>query len=279
MKRRAFTLIELLVVIAVIAVLMGILMPALSRAREQGKRAMCMAHLKQMQLAWVMYSDENDGRLVNGDADEYGDLGGFHTNERPWVMKDWNRRSEPALSLTVKEKQIKAGALWPYISNLKAYHCPTGTIAKTELRMFSFMDSMNVKDWTKTGDAVGPYGKAYKKRSNIKEGARRMCLVDDGGTGGKTQGGWTVYTNVSQWWDPIPYRHGKGTTVAYVDGHVEHFKYGDSRTLELAELSDGDPEAALSSQYIRVDAGAGNQDNLKYRVGVWGSRAASGRGI
>ena len=63
---RGFTLIELLVVIAIIAVLMAILMPALNRARLQGKRAACMGNLKQLTLAWIMYADENDDRMVDG---------------------------------------------------------------------------------------------------------------------------------------------------------------------------------------------------------------------
>lgn len=65
-KWKAFTLIQLLVVIAVIAVLMAILMPALQRAREQGKRVVCESNLKQMSLAWIMYAQENDGKIMKG---------------------------------------------------------------------------------------------------------------------------------------------------------------------------------------------------------------------
>jgi len=86
MRRKiGFTLIELLVVIAIIAVLMAILMPALNRVREQGKRSTCLSNLKQLTLAWIMYADENDDNLVNGDTGEYS----IHQNETPWVLADW----------------------------------------------------------------------------------------------------------------------------------------------------------------------------------------------
>src|SRR5512146_2372316 len=60
---RAFTLIELLVVIAIIALLMAILMPALSRAREQGRRVVCAAQEKFTGMGLFMYASENDGRM------------------------------------------------------------------------------------------------------------------------------------------------------------------------------------------------------------------------
>ncbi|HNS22025.1 MAG TPA: prepilin-type N-terminal cleavage/methylation domain-containing protein [Sedimentisphaerales bacterium] len=67
--RRGFTLIELLVVIAIIAILMAILMPSLSRVRDQARQVNCGANLRQWNLIFNMYVGENDGKFYSGCSD------------------------------------------------------------------------------------------------------------------------------------------------------------------------------------------------------------------
>ncbi len=100
-RKDGFTLIELLVVIAIIALLMGILMPALSRVREQAKTIMCRSNLNQYGIGLRMYLDEND-----------------------YFFPDTDRWMKSTTSSYVKEGETPDGELWPYIKNLDCHMCP-----------------------------------------------------------------------------------------------------------------------------------------------------------
>ena len=256
-----FTLIELLVVISIIAILMAILFPALNRAREQGKRSVCLNNLKSLQLAWIMYSDENDDKIVNGDTEEYGHFGpppdgacaqgGYHYLERPWVFNDW----EGTKTADDKKNAILKGALYPFTKTIKVYRCPVGRISRDEYRLYCIVDSMNCKGWDDRRVML-------KKKTAIKDAPYRFVFMDDGGTVGQTLGGWTTYADRDEWWDPPPIRHADGTAFSYVDGHTQAWKWRDPRTIKF-----GYEMRAFSGPQ------PGNVDIRETQVACWGSAA------
>ncbi|MGB2810122.1 MAG: prepilin-type N-terminal cleavage/methylation domain-containing protein [Sedimentisphaerales bacterium] len=216
-----FTLIELLVVIAIIALLMALLMPALERAREQGQRIVCLNNLHQLTLAWLLYADDNEDKLVNG-ATGFSDIGppdiswGDHRKELAWVDTRSSIWDETL-------KGIKDGALWPYTGNVKLYRCPTGLAG--EALTYSIMFSMNsvCHNWDGVYNDEGTHLKSMSEIIHPSP-ANRLVFIDEGHM---TSDAFAVYyaSEEERWWDDAPIRHGDGVTVSFADGHTEHHKW------------------------------------------------------
>jgi prepilin-type N-terminal cleavage/methylation domain-containing protein/prepilin-type processing-associated H-X9-DG protein len=247
-RAAAFTLIELLVVIAIIAVLMGILMPSLQRAREQGKRAGCLNALRQLTMAWIMYADENDDKIVNGEA-EYNQsavgkcsvaVSSHHKGEKYWVGTDChpNYQTGGKHPQELQIAAIRAGALYPYVQDAKSYRCPTGV--RGEMRTYSIVDSMNglYRDGTRntsgTGVRVGDTVLWIKKRSEIRQPGpdSRLVFLDEGRV---TPDSYAVYYLQGKWWDPPHVRHGDGTNVSYADGRSDYWKWTAPETIDVGK--------------------------------------------
>jgi len=275
-KRKGFTLIELLVVIAIIAILMAMLMPVLNRVKEQGKRAVCLFNLKQLTLAWILYADDFDERLVNGEADNESPPGeiristrSFHKNELYWVGHDWHQdyMTGGQLDQPTQIKAIRLGALFSYCKTEKLYRCPTGI--RGESRTYSIVDSMNGlrREGTYNGDVGAIVHRTVlwvKKKSEIvvPSPAYRIVFLDEGRI---TPDSYAVHYNdpPTQWWDPPFVRHGDGTNVAYADGRSEYWKYKAVETIKNGKL------ANPLHQFVPT-TNEGKEDLYKMQRAVWG---------
>lgn len=257
-----FTLVELLVVIAIIALLLALLMPALERAREQAQRMVCLNNLHQLTLAWILYADDNDGKIVNG-ATGYSNSNqpwGDHTNELAWV---------DAYSTTSHDEQVQGirnGALWPYVKNIKVYRCPTGMIRDNmvvEALTYSIMFSMNAvcHAWDNVQEGNGT---CIDHLSEIQDPSphSRLVFIDEGYM---TPDAYAVNYSIPEWWDDPPVRHGDGVTLSFADVHCEYWKWKAAETIEHGR------EAIIGSPVTWTPTTIeGYHDLYKVQKGCWG---------
>ena len=184
MKKKGFTLIELLVVIAIIAVLMGILLPSLSRAREQAKRVRCSANLKQIGIGLALYSEVADGKLP-----ENNDPGHPYTAYRG--DKDYANHPKG-------RTPMKLGWLYEtgLIAEPQVFYCPANMIDWLKYKSYSqpapwgtlpqdYNTVEGINNWVRTGYSYYPQsrkkdaeGLPLVAKKYVDLAATKTCVTD-----------------------------------------------------------------------------------------------------
>jgi prepilin-type N-terminal cleavage/methylation domain-containing protein/prepilin-type processing-associated H-X9-DG protein len=237
-KKKAFTLIELLVVISIIALLIAILMPALNKAREQATGTVCLGNQKALVMAYLMYADENEDRVVGAETQVTNGLPPYTPlTPKTYAWVDMPSQADlPTATVEDKKDAIRRGHLWPYLDAIDVFHCPGDRRElgpKVTFRSYSIPYGLSAfvygypEKW-----AVTP----AKKLSQIKRPSSKYVFVEESDPRGINGGIWVVYPQKEEryWVDPLAIWHNNRSTLGFADGHAEMMTWVDGSTSEMS---------------------------------------------
>jgi prepilin-type N-terminal cleavage/methylation domain-containing protein len=227
--RSGFTLIELLVVIAIIAILAGMLLPALAKSKSKAQGIACMSNGKQMMTAWRLYIDDNRDVVPQSYGPNewvHGSLNFDNSNPSNWDL----------------ERDIKKSLLWEYCGKSPGvWKCPadTSTVVVNKVTL-SRVRSISMNGWFDSTDVdgFGPGFRIYKKMGDLNDPGPSMTWVfmderEDSMNDGEMIVGMSGYPDQPKSWKIVDYPasyHNRAGGLSFADGHSEVKKWLDGRT-------------------------------------------------
>jgi prepilin-type N-terminal cleavage/methylation domain-containing protein len=252
---RGFTLIELLVVIAIIAILAALLLPALNKGKLKAQGIQCLTNHRQLCLAWRMYSDDNQDRLLYASDNPYDSS----TIASTWVTGylQWYNPQDPAN--WDPDHDITKSPMWPYCGqSLSIWKCPADRSfvvvdgqAKPRVRSMSmnfFLGGFG--GWDGSGFLDTASYKLYFKQTELADPgpAKVFVFLDmrpdsiDIGNFAPCMTGWPNQPASYGFYDLPGCYHNLACGFSFADGHSETHRWRDGRTtpplLESSNISD-----------------------------------------
>ena len=226
---RGFTLIELLIVIAIIAILAALLLPALARAKQRAERAECLNNLRQLQLAWILYADDNSDQLPPNYDQSTQTI-------KSWVkgIMKWDFPPLPSNPDNYNTTNLTESALAPYSSHSTGiYKCPgdkkdgaKGPRVRS-VSMNAYMGGVST-DPNITGNGFSTY-RVFQKSTAIRSPtpSDAWVFLDENGDSINDGFFFVAMTQTANWYDIPGNYHGGTGAFSFADGHAESRAWHD----------------------------------------------------
>jgi len=259
-RKKAFTLIELLVVVAVIAVLIGVLVPALRKAKDMGRRVVCLSLINAYATANMIYTEQNNGYAVPFSQDaKTGHIGEYGYWDERWPE---NMEYRGYLSLSARVEIRDGGWEDPFLSPDELM-CPSQRYPRTEEDLeevdavigwkIRTSYALNTELWAEgNANDLGvwyPSDREYRghKLHQMRNPSGKLMFVDSNYYQTRYERAnylryWDLYGDTlnANNWAQVAYRHSEGASVAFFDGHVEYYKkeriYNENNPVPLSNV-------------------------------------------